>query len=59
LFRPANEVKGSSLLHQVYVLSIPLVSVLTMRAFAEGRRTDTLELLLTVPMREIWIVTSR
>jgi hypothetical protein len=31
------------------VLSIPPVPVLTMRAFAEERRTDTLELLMTVP----------
>ena len=29
--------------HQVYVLSILLVPALTMRAFAEERRTDTLE----------------
>ena len=42
--------------HQIYVLSILLVPVLTMRAFAEERRTDTLELLLTAPVREIWIV---
>ena len=37
--------------HQMYVLSILLVPVLTMRAFAEERRTDTLELLLTAPVR--------
>jgi len=58
LFHPTNEVKGSSLFDQVYVLSILLVPVLTMRAFVEERRTDTLEL-LTVPRREIWTVTSR
>lgn len=45
--------------HQVYVLSIPLVPVLTMRAFAEERRTDILELLLTAPVREIWIVLAK
>ena len=45
--------------HQVYVLSILLVSVLTMRGFAEERRTDTLELLLTAPVREIWIVLAK
>jgi len=33
--------------------------VLTMRAFAEERRTDTLELLLTAPVREIWIVLAK
>src|SRR5215469_2508544 len=32
--------------HQMYVLSILLVPVLTMRSFAEERRSDTLELLL-------------
>jgi ABC-2 type transport system permease protein len=41
------------------VLSILLVPVLTMRAFAEERRTDTLELLLTAPVREIWIVLAK
>jgi ABC-type transport system involved in cytochrome c biogenesis permease component len=45
--------------HQIYVLSILLVPVLTMRAFAEERRTDTLELLLTAPVREIWIVLAK
>ncbi|HEX9322205.1 MAG TPA: ABC transporter permease subunit [Xanthobacteraceae bacterium] len=45
--------------HQVYVLSILLVPVLTMRAFAEERRTDTLELLLTAPVREISIVLAK
>ena len=38
--------------HQMYVLSILLVPVLTMRTFAEERRSDTLELLLTAPVRE-------
>ncbi len=42
--------------HQIYVLSILLVPVLTMRAFADERRTGTLELLLTSPVREILIV---
>ena len=45
--------------HQMYVLSILLIPVLTMRAFAEERRTDTLELLLTAPVREIWIVLAK
>jgi ABC-2 type transport system permease protein len=47
------------ILHQIYVLSILLVPVLTMRAFAEERRTDTLELLLTAPVREIAIVLAK
>jgi ABC-2 type transport system permease protein len=45
--------------HQMYVLSIMLVPVLTMRAFAEERRNDTLELLLTAPVAEIWIVLAK
>jgi ABC-2 type transport system permease protein len=45
--------------HQIYVLSVLLVPVLTMRAFAEERRTDTLELLLTSPVREVWIVLAK
>jgi ABC-2 type transport system permease protein len=45
--------------HQMYVLSILLVPALTMRAFAEERRTDTLELLLTAPVREVWIVLAK
>ena len=47
------------ILHQIYVLSILLVPGLTMRAFAEERRTDTLELLLTVPVHEVWIVLAK
>jgi ABC-2 type transport system permease protein len=45
--------------HQIYVLSILLVPVLTMRAFAEERRTDTLELLLTAPVGETAIVLAK
>src|SRR5713226_9732493 len=45
--------------HQIYVLSLLLVPVLTMRGFAEERRTDTLELLLTASVREIWIVLAK
>ena len=45
--------------HQIYVLSILLAPVLTMRAFAEERRTDTLELLLTAPVREVAIVLAK
>ncbi|MDO8264011.1 MAG: ABC transporter permease subunit [Gallionella sp.] len=44
---------------QIYVLSILLVPVLTMRAFAEERRNDTLELLLTSPIAEVSIVLSK
>ena len=45
--------------HQMYVLSVLLVPVITMRAFAEERRTDTLELLLTAPVRDVWIVLAK
>lgn len=45
--------------HQMYVLSILLVPVLTMRSFAEERRNDTLELLLTAPLPEVWIVVAK
>jgi ABC-2 type transport system permease protein len=45
--------------HQMYVLLVLIVPVLTMRGFAEERRTDTLELLLTAPVREIWIVLAK
>lgn len=45
--------------HQIYVLSILLAPVLTMRAFAEERRTDTLELLLTAPVPELAIVLAK
>lgn len=45
--------------HQMYVLSILLVPMLTMRAFAEERRNDTLELLLTAPVRSIWVVLAK
>jgi ABC-2 type transport system permease protein len=45
--------------HQIYVLSILLVPVLTMRAFAEERRTGTLEFLLTAPVPELAIVLAK
>jgi ABC-2 type transport system permease protein len=45
--------------HQIYVLSILLVPALTMRAFAEERATDTLELLLTAPVPEVAIVLAK
>ena len=45
--------------HQMYVLLVLLVPVLTMRTFAEERKTDTLELLLTAPVREISIVLAK
>lgn len=47
------------LFHQVYILLVLLVPVITMRAFAEERRADTLELLLTAPVRELWIVLAK
>jgi ABC-2 type transport system permease protein len=45
--------------HQMYVLSILLTPVLTMRAVAEERRNDTIELLLTAPVAEVWIVLAK
>lgn len=45
--------------HQMYVLSILLVPALTMRAFAEERRNETLELLLTAPVPESTIVLAK
>jgi ABC-2 type transport system permease protein len=45
--------------HQTYVLLVLLVPVLTMRAFAEERRVDTLELLLTAPVPELAIVVAK
>ena len=45
--------------HQMYVLLILLVPIITMRAFAEERKADTLELLLTSPVREVWIVLAK
>lgn len=45
--------------HQMYVLSVLLVPALTMRAFAEERRAGTIELLLTAPVEEIWIVLAK
>lgn len=47
------------LFHQIYILLVLLVPVVTMRAFAEERKADTLELLLTAPIRELWIVLSK
>jgi ABC-2 type transport system permease protein len=54
--------KTSSLVHiffQGAVLFLLLVPVLTMRQFAEERKTGTLELLLTAPIREIDIVLAK
>lgn len=45
--------------HQMYVLLVLLAPVLTMRAFAEERRTDTLELLLTAPVPTISVVLAK
>lgn len=54
--------KTSSLVHiffQAAVLFLLLVPVLTMRQFAEERKTGTLELLLTAPVREVHIVMAK
>ncbi len=45
--------------HQMYVLSILLIPVLTMRTFAEERRSETLELLLTAPVHELSVVLAK
>jgi ABC-2 type transport system permease protein len=45
--------------HQMYVLLVLLAPALTMRAFAEERRTDTLELLLTAPVPTVAIVLAK
>jgi ABC-2 type transport system permease protein len=45
--------------HQIYVLLVLMVPILTMRAFADERRTGTAELLLTTPVREVWIVFAK
>ena len=45
--------------HQMYVMLVVLVPVLTMRAFAEERKADTLELLLTAPVAEVWLVVAK
>jgi ABC-2 type transport system permease protein len=45
--------------HQMYVLSLLLTPVLTMRAFAEERRNETIELLLTAPVSEAAIVLAK
>lgn len=47
------------IVHQMYVLSILITPVLTMRAFAEERRNETLELLLTAPVGEAAIVGAK
>jgi ABC-2 type transport system permease protein len=44
---------------QAAVLFLLIVPVITMRLFAEERRTGTLELLLTSPIREIEIVAAK
>lgn len=45
--------------HQMFVLSILLVPALTMRTFAEERRSGTLELLLTAPVARVWIILAK
>src|SRR5687768_729852 len=54
--------KTSTFVHlffQAAVLFLLMVPVLTMRQFAEERKTGTLELLLTAPVREIDIVLAK
>jgi ABC-2 type transport system permease protein len=54
--------KQASLVHiflQAAMLLVLLVPILTMRLFAEERRSGTLELLLTSPAREIDIVLAK
>jgi len=54
--------RQASLVHnffQAALLFVLLVPILTMRLFAEERRTGTLELLLTSPAREIDIVLAK
>jgi ABC-2 type transport system permease protein len=54
--------KTSTMVHlffQAAVLFLLIVPVLTMRQFAEERKTGTLELLLTAPVREIDIVLAK
>jgi ABC-2 type transport system permease protein len=54
--------KTATLLHvffQTSVLFLLMVPVLTMRLFAEERKTGTLELLLTSPAREIEVVLAK
>jgi gliding motility-associated transport system permease protein len=54
--------RTSTLVHlffQAAVLFLLIVPVLTMRQFAEERKTGTLELLLTAPVREIDIVLAK
>jgi ABC-2 type transport system permease protein len=54
--------KTTTLVHaffQASLLLLLIVPVITMRLFAEERRTGTLELLLTSPVREIEIVLAK
>ncbi len=54
--------KTATLVHlffQAAVLFLLMIPVLTMRQFAEERKTGTLELLLTAPVREIDIVLAK
>src|SRR5262245_63417150 len=54
--------KQATLVHiffQAAIQLILLVPLITMRQFAEERRSGTLELLLTAPVREIEIVAAK
>jgi ABC-2 type transport system permease protein len=54
--------RAATLVHiffQAAVLFLLIVPVLTMRQFAEERKTGTLELLLTAPVREINLVLAK
>ena len=55
----AKQARLVSLFFQAAVQFVLLVPLLTMRQFAEERRTGTLELLLTAPVREIDIVLAK
>ncbi|MGH7279219.1 MAG: ABC transporter permease [Candidatus Rokuibacteriota bacterium] len=49
----------TAMFHQMYVLLVLLVPAVTMRAFAEERKSETLELLLTAPVSELAIVVAK
>ena len=55
----AKQASLVSVFFQAAVQFVLLVPLLTMRLFAEERRTGTLELLLTAPVREIDIVLAK
>ncbi len=54
-----NQMVLEPLLHNLAIVLVILVPAITMRAFAEERRTGTYELLLTVPVRTGEIVAGK